>query len=213
MSRVFPRRKNLRLQGFDYSTPGAYFVTICTQRHTRLFGEVVDGVMYPNAAGQMVELIWRSLPDKFPSAALDSFQVMPDHLHFGIWVAWPAVAPDITPNPSLIQMMQWFKSLTTARYRHGVKQEGWTRYPGKLWQRSYFDHIVRSQQALDKIRHYIDTDPARWQWDRYNAQRVGSDSLAVEIWRMIQQNEEQPASQMESNLDATGTQAPDEAKQ
>ena len=150
----------------------------------------VDGVMHPNVAGQMVEMIWRSLPDKFPSAALDLFQVMPNHLHFGIWVAWPAVAPDITPSPSLIQMMQWFKSLTTAKYRHGVKQEGWTRYPGKLWQRSYFDHIVRSQQTLDKIRHYIDTNPARWQWDRYNAQRVGNDSLAVEIWRMMQRNED-----------------------
>ncbi len=120
----FPQRKRLRLRGFDYRTPGAYFVTICTEHRVHLFGEINDGRMRRNGAGDMVDAVWLSLPDKFPDAQLDAFVVMPNHIHLLIWIAWLATSPPSPPENSLIDIMRWFKSLTTAKYRRGVKEEG-----------------------------------------------------------------------------------------
>jgi putative transposase len=68
-------------------------------------------------------------------------------------------------RPALPQIVQWFKSLTTARYRHGVRDQGWPSFPGRVWQRNYYEHIIRNEQSLDKIRAYIHGNPAAWMWD------------------------------------------------
>ena len=80
-----------------------------------------------------------------------------------------------------------FKSFTTAQYRRGVKNDGWTPFPGRLWQRNYYEHIVRDERALNAIRQYIADNPARWAWDTYNPTAAGPDAQAADLWRLLQE--------------------------
>ena len=75
-------RRSIRLKGYDYTSPGAYFVTSCSQNRRNIFGEIRDDVMIANPAGQMLEFIWHEIPGKFPTVHLDAFVVMPNHVHF-----------------------------------------------------------------------------------------------------------------------------------
>ncbi len=162
-SREKPRRRSPRLQGYDYSQNGAYFVTICTQHRVCLFGEVVDGEMRLNDAGRMVELWWLKLPGKFPEVDIDLFVVMPNHFH-GI-VVLGTTGPVSAP---LYTHLQWFKTMTTNAYIRGVKERDWETFPGKLWQRSFHDHIIRSEKELNTVREYILDNPARWEDDTFH---------------------------------------------
>ncbi|MBX2997130.1 MAG: transposase [Caldilineaceae bacterium] len=94
-------------------------------------------------------------------------------------------------DPALADVMAWFKSLTTAKYRRAVYEQHWTPYNQKLWQRSYYDHIVRSDASLNAIRHYICENPRRWGFDRYHPNPQGPDPVAVEIWRQLQAESKQ----------------------
>jgi REP element-mobilizing transposase RayT len=152
-------------------------------------------------AGTMVLEVWRTLPDSFVNVTLDSFVVMPNHLHFIIWLGTPldrsednekskqSSEADNSVQPSLPEIMQWFKSLTTAKYRHGVNTLDWPAFPGKLWQRSYYDHIVRSDEALYAIRSYIHSNPQRWLCDRYHPQPFGRDDDAIALWQLLKSEE------------------------
>jgi putative transposase len=196
-----PQRKSPRLQGFDYSTPGAYFVTICVQEHRHLLGSVTNGTMKTNHAGQMVEDSWQQIANKFPTVRLDTFVVMPNHMHGLIWLTTPqSIEPSLDTHaveenssredhvqsrPSLSSVMQWFKSWTTAQYRSGVVNQDWTPFPGRLWQKSFYDHIVRHNEALNMIRYYIQQNPKRWSVDRYHPQPQGIDPVAAQIWRLL----------------------------
>ena len=166
-----PARKSTRLKGYDYAQNGAYFVTICTQNRECLFGRVVTGDMRLNYAGVMIMQHWDKLPSKFPRIELDTCVLMPNHLH-GIVVihdgdtAAKAGAPR-QQKPSLNDVMQWFKMMTTNAYIRGVKEQGWESFPGKLWQRSFHDHILRNESDLNTRRGYIATNPARWTDDEH----------------------------------------------
>lgn len=184
-----PRRKRTRLAGYDYRSPGAYFVTLVTQKRACWFGEVVEGRMVTNAAGRMVEQRWLSLPGKFAGVSLDAFVVMPNHFHgllapnadFSVG-ADPCVGPEKSgahtgaplqriPTP-LPEVMRWFKTMTTNAYIRGVHNEGWPRFEGRLWQRSYHDRIVRNETELNRLREYIATNPLCWHLDRENPERT-----------------------------------------
>ncbi|MFN3920772.1 MAG: transposase, partial [Methylohalobius sp.] len=78
------------------------------------------------------------------------------------------------PLPKIIQ---WFKTMTTNEYIRGVKQLGWTPFRGRLWQRNYYEHIIRTEDALRRIRRYIATNPLRWHLDRENPKRLGEDKF------------------------------------
>lgn len=175
-------RRSIRLQGYDYTRAGAYFVTMCTQNRERLFGDVVDGEMRLNAAGQMMQSVWDELPAFYPGVDTDEFVVMPNHMH-GIVVLVGATpcgrpepgqaqgpAPTVTAMPtlSLSDVVHRFKTLTTKRYADGVKQLGWPPFPGRLWQRNYYEHIVRNDESLNRIREYIVTNQIQWEIDREN---------------------------------------------
>lgn len=177
-SNTLPQRKIIRLPSYDYHTPGAYFITICVRHHLCLFGQIKQERMPCNAAGAMVARWWHRLSDKFPTLQTDAFVVMPNHLH-GIIIlhdpagADPRVRPNLTPNEvdapmgaSLPTVVQWFKTMTTNAYIKGVQQNRWAPFHGKLWQRSYYEHIVRDQRDLDRIREYIHQNPAQWYFDR-----------------------------------------------
>jgi putative transposase len=177
-------RRSIRLKGYDYTQLGAYFVTICTQNRACLFGEVVDGTMLLNDAGRMIQTAWDDIPVHYAGVAIDAFVVMPNHIH-GIVVlvgAAPCGRPPLGqasssgqargPTPtmaiSLPDVVHRFKTLTTKQYADGVKQSGWLPFPGHLWQRNYYEHIIRDEESLSRIRQYIADNPAQWALDREN---------------------------------------------
>lgn len=182
-----PQRKNLRLIDFDYSLPGAYFVTICTR--DSLF--LID----PAPVRAMVQKWWEELSRKFGNVELDEFIIMPNHVHGIIVLKEPAhvrgdlcVAPTGESNPGghagpplhdggvipIPTIIQWFKTMTTNDYMHGVKQNGWRTFPGKLWQRNYYEHIIRNDREYEAIRLYIRDNPIQWAYDRENPANIST---------------------------------------
>lgn len=174
---------------------GAYFVTICVQGRECLFGEVVDGEMHLNDAGRAVRSVWQELPQHYPGVDVDEFVVMPNHFHglviltgdIGVGAgprACPQEGQPIAPGPracpqegqpqgvaptiSLPDVVHRFKSFTTARYRHGVTELGWPSFPGRLWQRNYYEYIIRDEADLNRIREYVAGNPAKWEEDEYH---------------------------------------------
>jgi REP element-mobilizing transposase RayT len=150
-------RRSIRLRGYDYATPGAYFVTICAQNRLRLFGTIVGGVMIRNQAGEMIASLWEALPQRFSAMQLDAFVIMPDHIH--AMVALDAASADAAPLGNIVGA---FKSLTTNAYIQGVRDSGWAPFEQRLWQRNYYESIVRDAAGMARIRSYILTNPARW---------------------------------------------------
>lgn len=160
-------RRSTRLSGYDYSTPGAYFVTVCTQDRQCLFGEIRDDRMHLKPAGQMIGRVWTELAVRFPFVALDESVVMPNHFHGIILISGrgdPCDRPlegeyKIRPyendpdgdknhpygtvERTLGRIIQAFKSITTHRYTIGVKGQRWQPFTGRLWQRNYYEHIIR----------------------------------------------------------------------
>jgi REP element-mobilizing transposase RayT len=115
-------RRSIRLRGYDYSHPGAYAVTVCTHLKRPVFGEIVEGEMVLNDAGQMVQETWEQMPSHYPDCGLDAFVVMPNHVH-GIILITATTGQARGPAPtsmSLQDLVHRFKSLTTARYRQGI---------------------------------------------------------------------------------------------
>jgi REP element-mobilizing transposase RayT len=234
-------RRSIRLPGYDYTRPGAYFITICAHGRAALFGAVGGGAMCLNDAGRMVERRWGELGRKFPAVTADAFVVMPDHMHgivilggtgagfvgpiadinaggdAGAGFVGPiadinaggyanpplrdgiddsiagingpndnaSVGADVSIRPRraaddggaghddagaravpLSRIIQWFKIMTTAEYIRGVKQSGWAAFDKRIWQRGYYEHIIRDDRSLARIRSYIAENPARWANDR-----------------------------------------------
>jgi putative transposase len=173
-------RRSIRLQGYDYAQAGAYFVTICVHDRACLLGEIVDGEMRMNDAGCMVHGVWDDVPNYYAGVELDAFVVMPNHVH-GIVVvvgAGPRACPNmgqpqgVAPTLSLPDVVHRFKTLTTRRYVYGVKQHGWPLFPGRVWQRNYYEHIIRNDESLNRVREYIANNPVQWELDRENPNTV-----------------------------------------
>ncbi len=158
------RRHSIRLKGYDYSLAGAYFVTVCTQNRLCLFANVNNEQTTLNQAGQMVYEQWLDLPKRFPESAIDEFTMMPNHLH-GILIindnetTQPVGAPLVgaqnkvdktnkAGTPTLGEIVGAFKSITTNEYIRGVKQHDWPSFPGKLWQRNYFERVIRDEDEF-----------------------------------------------------------------
>ena len=170
-------RHSNRLEGYNYARAGAYFITVCTQNRPVLFGEIVGSKQILNLAGQMVDRWWVELGHKFPQIVPDAFVVMPNHVHGIINLSALPVGADLRVCPrikgahagaSLPEIVQWFKTMTTNEYIRNVKQCGWPPFAGKLWQRNDYEHIIRYEDDLNRIRDYIAKNPARWDLDREN---------------------------------------------
>jgi REP element-mobilizing transposase RayT len=180
-------RRSIRLKGYDYSQAGAYFVTICINQGLHTLGKIRNSQMYPSQPGEMVQTVWDELPLHYPGVGVDAFVLMPNHVHGIIVVqAVPPCLPNNTvgadkgvgattgglPLPTgdrshkpmtLGDVVHRFKSLTTAKYRHGVSQLGWTPFPKRFWQRNYHESIIRDEQSWDTIRGYILNNPIDWE--------------------------------------------------
>ncbi len=176
-------RRSIRLKGFDYSSAGAYFVTICTQNKECFFGDIADGKMNRNDAGNMIDKWWNELKERFVGIELDEYVIMPNHFHGIIIVGATLVVaqnengmkmkragtrPAPTREKSIGNIIGAFKSITTDEYINGVKQNGWRSFNSKLWQRNYYEHIIRNEDSLNSIRGYINNNPAEWDSDELN---------------------------------------------
>jgi len=170
-------RRSIRLRGYNYSAAGAYFVTLCVQDRRCLFGDVTDGVVGLSDAGHMVDDVWTEMPMFYRGVDIDGFVVMPNHIHGIITLvgAGPCACPE-TGRPqgaaptaiSLPDVVQRFKTLTTRRYADSVKRLGWPAFRGRLWQRGYYERIIRDDVELNRIRRYVAENPQYWAEDVEN---------------------------------------------
>ncbi|MBI4973077.1 hypothetical protein HZC27_00490 [Candidatus Roizmanbacteria bacterium] len=181
-----PSRHTIRLKGYDYSQNGLYFVTICTQNRENLFGDIVDGKMKLNDAGEMIKIWWDKIPGKYTNVKLDIYQIMPNHIHTIIVVgAHPCVRPLSNPyvrslhegsthgsTPTLGNVIQWFKTMTTNKYIRGIKINNWPPFNKRLFQRNYYEHIIRNEEEYLKIKEYIRQNPSLWSRDRNNLMKI-----------------------------------------
>jgi putative transposase len=171
VTRQWQRREGvtsrIRLRDYDYASPNTYFVTLCTAHRARLFGDVRDGEMILSPAGLVVDCWWGSMPAHFSHVVLDAMVVMPNHLH-GILMIVPDYPLADNRRPSLSEIMRWFKSHTTGDYALGVRLQQWPPFDRKLWQPRFYDHIVRNDRSLERIREYIAANPSRWPEDEFN---------------------------------------------
>ena len=178
-------RRSIRSPGYDYSQKGVLFVTACTYQRENLFGEVVAGQMVMNDIGRIVFAAWQGLPLRFPSVTLDEFVVMPNHVH-GILIfeggesgaGADALADTIgwagntegaekegaaSSAPTLGQVMRAFKSLAAVSANRLLGRTEWP-----LWQRNFYEHIIRTEQVFEKARRYIAENARRWERDKDN---------------------------------------------
>jgi REP element-mobilizing transposase RayT len=177
------RRRSIRLQGYDYSQAGAYFVTICTQNRACLFGEIHNGEMQLNDVGMFVADEWVKTADTRNEIELDAWVVMPNHFHGIMVFNTPIVGaihesplPGQSPLPmtvaqrrnmALPKLIGRFKMLSAKRINEWRRMEG-----TRLWQRGYWEHVIRTDESLNQIRQYITHNPAQWQMDSLHPSRV-----------------------------------------
>ena len=166
-------RRSIRLQGYDYRHSGAYFVTICTHGRECMLGEVIEGKMRLNETGRIVAGAWDWLAAQYSHVSLDASIIMPNHLH-GIIIlredaeGRPQVGGSRTAptKKSLGRLIAAFKTVSSKAV-HALPEPVGT----PLWQRNFFEHIIRSAKELHRIRAYIAGNPARWIEDPENPTR------------------------------------------
>ena len=172
------QRRSIRLKGYDYSQGGAYFVTIVAQGRLCLFGDVVDGEMRANDAGEMVWRVWDGMPGRFPSIEMDEFVVMPNHVH-GVIIIRQSLGSLVggqgdsgvqrdTGATTVGDVVGAFKSLTTVEYGRGVRKLDWPPFDRRLWQRNYYERVIRDESEFSRVREYIANNPMEWEFDREN---------------------------------------------
>jgi REP element-mobilizing transposase RayT len=242
-------RRSIRLNDYDYSQAGAYFITICTQNRDCLFGNIVNGEMVLNDAGKMAQKIWEGLADYYRRVKLDAWVIMPNHVHGIInivgadsisahdsvtprdsenWAEMDSAHTDsahtdsvhtdfvsprdsITPRdsvtprdsenwaemdsahtdsahtdfvhtdfvPALGTIVQSFKRHSTIEYIKLVKKGVLPSFHKRIWQRNYYEHIIRNKNDYDRIYKYIENNPVKWELDSFHQKNVGADSISA----------------------------------
>ncbi|HEX4044025.1 MAG TPA: transposase [Xanthobacteraceae bacterium] len=169
--RVQRRRRSLRLEGYDYSQAGGYFVTICTYHRKCLFGYVDESCVRLNEIGLIAQRTWHDLPSHYPHVSLDAFVVMPNHVHGVVMFVDEASAlptgaglkPAPTKFHALPEIVRAFKTFSARAINNHQRSRG-----KSLWQRNYYEHVIRDEKDLGRIRRYIAENPARWAEDSNN---------------------------------------------
>ena len=183
-----PRRRAMRLQDYDYSQPGVYYVTICVQNRQCIFGEIIDGKMQLNEIGQIVVECWNRIPQHFSSVEIGEFVIMPNHMH-GI-ISWGIEETEFPhlcvgtrsprpknstrehkeddSSPSLGKITAYFKYQST---KHINQSHNMART--RIWQRNYHDHVVRDDKDLQRLHQYIQNNPLKWELDQLHPDNKG----------------------------------------
>lgn len=175
-------RRSIRLAGYDYAQAGAYFITLCCQDRVCRFGNIVGAGLAPaqmilNEYGRIAHDEWVKLSERFENIELDVFQIMPNHMH-GIVVLRGDVGAGLDPAlgqpqrlpqqpqglplqtpPTIGSIIGAYKSLVANKCRAGAM--------GKIWQRNYYEHIIRDESSYQNISKYIVNNPSKWLEDRF----------------------------------------------
>lgn len=165
-----PNRRTVRLADFDYSQAGAYFVTICTYERRMLLGSIVDDKFILTNIGRIALKCWLAIPEHFEYVVLDEFVIMPNHIH-GICSLWDKRVQHAEPLQSQYQnivpgslgvLVRSFKAAVT----RSVSKMGGIKH---VWQRNYWERVIRSEIELERVRTYIENNPITWSLDRENS--------------------------------------------
>ncbi|MCH8989105.1 MAG: transposase [Chloroflexi bacterium] len=168
-------RGSIRLPRYDYTQPGAYFITICAADRRCIFGEIIDGTMRLNRNGLIAAAQWAGLPKHYSNAMLDEFVLMPNHVHGIICLTdgqhssvgagfKPALtSPQSKPRHRLPEIIRGFKTFSSRSINQLRGTAG-----APVWQRNYYEHVVRGEDDLDHIRRYIIENPLKWAEDPEN---------------------------------------------
>ena len=186
-------RRSLRLQHFDYTSAGVYFITICTNQRACIFGHMAAGATQPSDAGKIILSVWDEIPVHYPNVKTDGFVVMPNHIHGIIGINAPA-SPAIPPlvgtrftlrvqgplrgiAPKTIgEIVRAFKARCTHAINKSQSAQGIS-----IWQRNYYEHIIRNENDLTAIREYITNNPLQWDLDTNNPHKTGSED--DNVWK------------------------------
>ena len=164
MRNELPNRTSIRLPHYDYSQAGYYFVTICTQGRRHYFGEIVGATLCgrPNNPHVMIQSQLLELGDRFDDVDITDYVIMPNHVHFIV-----EKAGDHAGSP-LRDIIGWYKTMTTNDYIKGVKDGLYEPFDKRLWQRNYYEHIIRDEQDYFSIAENIRNNPIKWDIDCLN---------------------------------------------
>src|SRR3970282_1281495 len=187
-------RKSIRLKGYDYSQGGAYFIMICARNKELYFQK------HPELKRILIRQ-WQEIPDRYANIQLDEFVIVPNHIHGIIIVgatlavaqknragARPAhtIAPNnrarSRPAPTIGEIIGTFKSLCVYDWLKYIKEDKIDAV-GKFWQCNYYEHVIRKEDELNKIREYIQNNPQRWHLDRENPEKIDTEALEDEIFK------------------------------
>lgn len=201
--KILPQRKSIRLPKWDYSQSGYYFITVCTHNRICLFGKIIDGKMVLDDIGEMIQKWLMKIPERFKNTTLDECQIMPNHLHIIIVIGDKTThrkqsvgvgSPDPllnvfsnphigrgnpvigrgNPAPTLGQIVAYLKYQSTKQINILNKTPG-----QRLFQRNYYEHIIRNENDLNEIREYIKTNPQIWDRDRNNPKNWEKQTILV----------------------------------
>ena len=187
-------RRSIRLQGYDYSQEALYFITICCQDRTHLFGEIVDGKMILNSYGEIAQKEWLNTSKIRDNVVLHEFVVMPNHFHSIIEITFQKGNNEIgkfqSPSHTIGAIIRGFKIATIKKIKDYILNTGEKindskgelqiaptaptaptekikELDFKIWQRNYYEHIIRNEEAYERISDYIRNNPKRWNEDKF----------------------------------------------
>jgi putative transposase len=192
-------RRSIRLKGYDYSSEGAYYVTIVTQGRECLFGEIIDEEMYINEYGEIVQKWWNEIPIHFSNLELGAFVIMPNHVHGIIFITTDrrgeaqSVSPRNDPNNNIqdayddetnnlggdasqppLRKPTFGQIVAYFKYQSTKEMNRieTDKANTKFWQRNYYEHIIRNEKALQSKTDYIQANPLLWGEDDDNPQNI-----------------------------------------
>jgi len=169
-------RHSVRLKEYDYSQAGAYFVTVCTHRRECLFGEVAEGKMHLSEVGMVLQAVWDKLPHRYSNTGIDVDMIMPNHFHGIITIDVGAIHESPLRMPTLTssrrkmllsKMLGYFK-MNSAKQINQLRAT-----PGQpVWQRNYYEHVIRNEIDLEETREYIQNNPLKWLEDENHPDHI-----------------------------------------
>jgi len=185
-------RKQVRLRDYDYSQSGGYFITVCTYNREHLFGQVINYQMTLNEIGKIVKQWWLKLEDRFTSVKLENHVVMPNHIHGIIMVGekenevgaiheLPLRSGMMPRRQMLIPKVVGYFKMNSAKHVNRLRDA----IGISLWQRNYYEHIVRNESELSRIREYIQNNPLKWDLDRENPLSKNFNLEHDDYWKEI----------------------------
>ncbi len=154
-------RKVNRLQKYNYSTPGYYFITACTDQRQEYFGKIKEGGIILNECGKIAEAIWQRTPKIYKDIELDGYIIMPNHIHAIVIINKQATGL----HYNLSKIVGTYKNVVTKNIRQRLN-------PEFAWQPSFYDHVIRKEEDLEKIREYIRNNPLNWELEKNNTKNL-----------------------------------------